>query len=270
MLANRMLWGTAAQMSSATYVLTRAGTDDLLDILSLSWLHGLHRTGPGPRCRIFMATSAFSDQAEDAIVGEAIVRTGVPCLIPELSSSAATDEVIVHRHDDKDHVVFEGAGTSPTRTIDLVFAERLEKAAYIHARDPREIGTFGVKVHIPCAWAVLELLIERSIPWHDAPEAAAYSQVSGPAIRNHWSELQRLPMAEVVRSGLHVDLPNDLREARGAHQRLLTYAARTTGRSLADFTTHQLAVPYPVLSSNLLLRSILPPAPGAQPRGRGS
>ncbi|MDA0975495.1 MAG: hypothetical protein O2927_05960, partial [Planctomycetota bacterium] len=160
-----------------------------------------------------------------------------------------------------DHVFLEGAGTSPSRGIDLVFGERLEKAAYIHARHEREVGTFGTTIHIPCAWAVLEVLVERSIPLGDSPEAATYSQISGAAVRNHWIDVQRLPMAEGVRSGLHVDLPGELRDARKSHQRMLTFAAKATGRSLADFTAHQIVVPFPVLSSNLLLRTILSPAP---------
>ncbi len=261
MLANRTLWGTAADVLGSTYVLTRSGTDDLLDILSLSWFHGLHRTGPGPRCRVFMATSSYSDRAEDAVLGEAIARSEVPCLIPELSSADAADELIVRHHADKDHVFLAGAGTSPSRGIDLVFGERLEKAAYIHARHEREVGTFGTTIHIPCSWTVLEVLVERSIPLGDSPEAATYSQVSGPAVRNHWIDVQRLPMAEGVRSGLHVDLPGELREARKSHQKMLTFAAKATGRSLADFMAHQIVVPFPVLSSNLLLRTILSPAP---------
>jgi len=263
-LANAVLWGTEACVSGATYLVVPSSDDDerdLLDILSLSWRHGLHRTGPGPRCRVFMATSAYAVDDSDAVLGAPLSTDGPPRLIPELSSPTAARELHIHRHDGRSHVFLDGAGTSPTRPIDLVFAERLPRAAYVHARQDGELGTFGAAQHLPSRWAVLEVLVHRSIAWSESPEAATYSQITGPAPRNHWSDVQRLPMAEIVRSGSPVDLPDELRDHRERHRRILTFAAERLDRSLADFTAHQVVVPFPVLSSNLLLRWRLPSPP---------
>jgi len=261
MLANAVLWGTEACISGATYLIVPSSDDDdqdLLDILSLSWRHGLHRTGPGPRCRVFMATSAYAVDDPDAVLGDPLSTDGPPRLIPELSSPTGARELHIHRQDGRSHIFLDGAGTSPTRPIDLVFAERLPRAAYIHARRDGELGTFGAAQHLPSRWAVLEVLVHRSIAWPESPEAATYSQITGPAPRNHWSDVQRLPMAEVVRSGSPVDLPDELRDHRERHRRILTFAAEWLDRSLAEFTAHQVVVPFPVLSSNLLLRWRLP------------
>lgn len=257
-LANQTLWGTAAAITGSTYLVTRSGVDDLIDILSMAWMTGLHRLTPGPKFDVHVATTAYSDTTEKAVVGRAMNEDRIPHLVDELSTSGAAEELIARTLGTHHTILFDGGGTSPMRTIRIAFADLLPKAAYIHARHPREIGTFGTSVHVPASWAVLEVLVERSIPWPDQPEVANYSQVSGAPKRNHWNDLTRLPMAETVRSGLHVDLPSELRDTRAWHQSMLTYAARTVGRSLADFRAFQVAVPFPVLSSNLMLRWALP------------
>ena len=70
-------------------------------------------------------------------------------------------------------------------------------------------------------------------------------------------------MTEATQSGLDADLPDELDSIRAAHHMVLADAAERLGRSLADFTSHLVAVPWPVLASNLMLRWRLPQPKGA-------
>lgn len=262
MLANATVWGALAEASIITYLVTPSGEDDFVDLLSITSIRGLHRLSPGPSIKIHLTTSAYHDRRDDAVYGRSGRDEPPTSLAEPFCSPGAAAEIVVRQEGDQHHIHFEGAGTSATRPVDLVFVERLDRAAYTHARHPREIGTFGGGVLMPSRWAVLEVLVDRSIPWIDPPEAAAYSQVQGSPPRNHWSEVQRLPMTESAQSGLDADLPEELDAIRIDHHAVLSEAADRMGRSLADFTTHLVAVPAPVLASNIMLRWLLPERKG--------
>ena len=262
-LANATVWGVLAEASISSYLVVPSGRDDLLDIESVSSLRGLHRLGPGPSVPIQVGTSAYRDNDPQRVT--ASMPDGEPDTLfdREHSTPGVESELVLEQGDSTGIVHFEGGGTSPTSPVDVVFTERLEEAGYAHARHPHEIGTFGSGVLVPSRWFVLETFVERSIPWHETPEAAAYSQIHGVPPRNHWSEVQRLQMTEATQSGLDADLPDELDSIRAAHHMVLADATERLGRSLADFTSHLVAVPWPVLASNLMLRWRLPQPKGA-------
>lgn len=256
--ANATVWGVLAEVSISSYLVVPSGTADLLDLESILSIRGLHRLGPGPTVRIQADTTAYRGDDPRRVAAHLDETEAAACFDHDHSTPGVESELVVRKVGGSPIVHFEGAGTSPVRPVDVVFHEHLERAAYVHARQPHEVGTFGAGVLVPARWFVLEVLVERSIPWQDPPEAAAYSQVHGIPPRNHWSELQRLPMTESAGSGLDADLPDDLDGVRAAHHAVLADAAARLDRSLADFTTHLVAVPWPVLASNVMLRWRLP------------
>jgi hypothetical protein len=252
--ATSRIWGVLAEVRIASYLVVPSGTDDLLDLASVSSIRGLHRLGPGPNPRLQMTTGAFRGATDGRIAPLA----SADWFDAAHSTPGVEDELRVHAFDSGCHVHFEGSGTSAVQPVDIVFREHLREAAYEYARHPREIGTFGAAVLLPSRWFVLEVLVDRSIAWDPLPEAATFSQLTGMPPRYRWSDVQRLPMFETVESGLDVDLPEELEAVRRPHHEVLVDAAGGLGRTLADFSTHMVVVPWPVLSSNVMIRWRLP------------
>ncbi len=256
--------GTKADVNALIYLLAPSGRDDdSIDIIAVASMYGLHRLGPGPNLQVHLAATAYRHDVESPVVGE---RLGAGMtdshLLEDWSSPGAAAELVVRDGEGIQSIFFAGGGTSRACAIDIAFLEWLPSAAYVHARHEREIGTFGMPVSVPSDWLVLEVLVDRRIPLHEVPEAAAYSQIGGPPARNHWSEAQRLPMTEPVRSGLDAGLPDSLDGIRERHRDVRRIAAEQIGRTISDFTTHLVAIPSPVLSSNVMLRWRLPEPPG--------
>lgn len=257
-LASAEVWGTFAEARIVTYFVVPSGTGDLLDIESISSIRGLHRLGPGPNLLMEIGVSAFGALDAPRVTAEATSDGSHDWFDRKHSSPGFESEVEVFDIDRTCHLHFEGRGTSPSRSIDVVTHEFLRNAAYIHAREPREVGTFGAPVLLPQRWFVLEVMLERTIDWSDRPDAAAYSQIPGVPRRNHWSEMQRMPMAESARRGARAGLPEELESIRVAHEDMLVDAARRVDRTIEDFEVHRLVVPWPMLASNLMLRWRLP------------
>ena len=258
--AMSLMWGVLAEVRISSYLLVPSGSKDLIDLVSVSSLRGLHRVGAGPNPRIQMTTAAYLDSDGKRHMPMESGHQSKHWCDRRHSTPGIESELKVHEDHAGRHIHFEGSDTSPTRKVDAIFCEHLEEAAYQHARTPREVGTFGAGILLPSRWFVLEVLVDRSIPWIDPPEAATFSQLPGMPQRFHWPEMQRLPMTETAQSGLDADLPEELDSIRVAHHRVLTDAAARLGRSLADFQTCIVAVPWPTLSSNVMLRWRLPAA----------
>lgn len=257
-LASAEVLGAMGEARLVTYFVMPSGAGDLLDIESISSIRGLHRLGPGPSLLMEIGVSAFGADHARRVTADGTPDDSLDWFDRKHSSPGVESEVRIFEVDRTRHLHFEGLGTSPSRSIDVVTHERLPNAAYVHAREPREIGTFGAPVLLPLRWFVLEVMLERTIKWPRRPEAAAYSQVPGVPRRNRWPEMQRVPMLESVRSGWRAALPRELGSIRAAHQDMLVDAALRLGRSIEDFVPHRLVVPWPMVASNLMLRWRLP------------
>ena len=256
--AMSMTWGVLAEVRLASFLVLPSGSNDFLDIESVSSLRGLHRIGPGPNPRIQMSTGAFLASKERRQDPAGPRNAAGDWYDSRHSTRGIESELQVHDDPAGRHVHFEGANTSKTRKVDVVFREHLEKAGYQHARVPRELGNFGAGILLPSRWFVLEVLVDREIPWNDPPEASSFSQLPGMAHRYRWPEMQRLPMTESAQCGIDADLPDELDSFRVPHHAVLADAADRLGRTLADFNTHIVAVPWPILSSNIQIQWRLP------------
>ncbi len=246
--ANTAIWGIGGNAIFRTIVARPADEPGQFRIATVTTLHGLHRTRPGPEWPIHRAV-----RVQD---GERADLTTIDCT--DLCSPGSLDDAGLVEGRAGLFRTFRGDRTGPSDRVDLVFAEVLTPTTSMFAAIKNGQVELELPIRVPATLAVIDAFVHDDLPWPKAPQHWAYSDIGAIPMPVAHQPLHRMPMTERVEepSRIHPDdlaptAPAISEDARNAHATAIQRVLETIECDAADFTRHRLRVSHPALSSSI-------------------
>lgn len=253
--ANTAIWGVGAAATIRTFVIGPAEEPERLRIATVTTFRGLHRTRPGPEWPIHRIVRVRHDDGQLETADEA-ARRDVDCA--DLCTPGALEETGVIENARTAFRTFRGDRTSPASPVDLVFAETAAETGPMFARARGEEASFGVPIWVPTGVLILEVLLDRHVPWTAPPMPQCFSDIAGMRVPAADRGLHRMPLSEELQPATELESSEDLdmpAEVRGAddtdpHAIALARTIESLGGEPADFVRHRLRIAHPALSTS--------------------
>lgn len=277
--ANVAIWGVGATAILRSFILAPADEPGRCRAATVTTLHGLHRTRPGPEWPIHRIIRVRN---EDATAEDRIDRpidrpspidgTVIDCR--DLCTPGGLDDTGTIETGTGTFRTFRGDRTGPSDRIDLVFPDLPDATAPMFATTPGESVELGLSIRIPCSLALIDVLRDRGLPWPDAPQRWSFSDIGGLPTPPALEPLHRMPMSEPIEGPTRVVSNDDLRPGadtvsdavREAHATAVQRVLAALGIEATTLVRHRLRVAHPPLSTGIRIAWPLPEAdPDADP-----
>lgn len=251
--ATEYIHGIKAESQVSAYLIGSPDAKGVVDLATVTQLHGLRRTRPGSAWPVYYTAEAYDDQrpTRGVAFGKYGKSGGLP-LVKSLSSTAAT-EALRMRKDGETHMVeFIDTGSGHREApIDLAFLECLRGAGSVKPSDTESRLLF--LINTPMDRAVVEVWFHKSVTLRNDPSALL---VSSPNLNRRVLAaygIERLPLEAGVVPLDAPKLPRALQRHGAVHAELLALGAKQLGAPMSDFRGFQLDVKDPPWMSMLVL-----------------
>ena len=265
---NSSVWGVQARLRFSTVFLGPSALGaGKLDYISVGGVFGFRRLNPGVRWRL--ALSNFHDDKGLPLPGldgfsdfEAKGPGETPLIIREFSSPNLPDIEVVKHADGREFVLPAGpVGVVPQ--FDCCFGY-IWRGLPMYRDVNNQYGSTATPISLPCESLLFDLIVHRDIPLAGRPEALVYGFPHGgaespasqtPANRmNLRQELLELPSRPVTVAT--AQLP--------AYTKIAARVYEKMGWNPDDFIGLRLQIPFPPMSTRVVIRWPLPEPPATQ------
>ena len=246
--ANTAIWGIGGTAIFRTIIARPGDEPGAFGIATVTTLHGLHRTRPGPEWPIHREIRVQDGERADV--------TTIDCT--DLCSPGSLDDAGVVEGRAGLFRTFRGDRTGPSDRVDLVFAEVLTPTTSMFSAIRNEQVELELPIRVPATLAVIDAFVHDDLSWPTAPQHWAYSDIGAIPMPVAQQPLHRMPMTERIEEPARIQ-PDDLAptapaisdDARQAHATAIQRVLEAIECDAANFTRHRLRVSHPPLSSSI-------------------
>lgn len=250
--ANEFLHGVGLKTYISSFVIGPVGADGAVGMAAATSIHGIRRSRPGALWPIYYTLEAHErGQQERGVTTMKHHGQGIPPLVRDLSSPAASECLRMHRDGETRMVELMDRGAANTEPLDLAFLEHLEHVGTLEQASARWRLMFLMTT--PTERTVTEVWFHRSVTLANDPSAMLMSSpnLNRRVLVEHG--LERLPLETMAVPVEQPTLPAALRKHSKVHEELLSRAATRLGAPIGEFTGFQLSVPNPPWMSLLAM-----------------